>query len=183
MDIITGDFSPPDYRMCTLFAIFRLTESLDKSKIRLQVRRKFNISNLVDALTHPNICIMIIMFSMLMFAISNIYSIIALFFYKNFNFSDQINGFVLGYIGLIGAISQGSIGFLTKKFNEKKLLIVGNLFSAVGMLLIPYTSSFLFLFTILFFYSIGNGLNHTIIPSLISQFVEQEEQGGTLELN
>jgi multidrug resistance protein len=170
--------------LCALiFAIFRLTESLDKSKIRLQVRRKFNISNLADALTHPNIGIMLIMFSMLMFAISNIYSIIALFFYKNFNFSDQTNGFVLGYIGLIGAISQGSIGFLTKKFTEKKLLIVGNLFSAAGMFLIPYTSSFSVLFIILFFYSIGNGLSQTIIPSLISQFIEPEEQGGTLGLN
>jgi MFS transporter, DHA1 family, tetracycline resistance protein len=166
-----------------IYAAFRLKESLDKTKLKLQPKRKFNISNLIDALTHPNIGILLIMFLILMVAVSSVYSTIALFFYKNFGFSDQMNGIVLGYIGFISAIVQGTIGMVTKKFTEKKLLILGNLLAVFGIALIPSATSFTMLLIILFFYSVGLGWSQTLIPTIISQFVEPEEQGGTLGLN
>jgi multidrug resistance protein len=169
--------------LALIYASLRLVESLDKTGLKQQPRRKFNISNLIDALTHPNIGILLIMFLVLMVAISSIYSTLALFFFKNFGFSDQMNGMALGYIGFISAIVQGTIGMVTKNFSEKRILIIGNLLAVFGIVLIPFASNISLLLMILFLYSVGLGWSQTLIPTIISQFVEPEEQGGTLGLN
>jgi MFS transporter, DHA1 family, tetracycline resistance protein len=163
--------------------IIWLKESLDKTKVKQQVKRKFNLSNLADALKHPNIGILLIMYTLLITAISILYSILALFLYKNFGFSEQSNGYVFAFIGFIGAIAQGTIGLMTKKFPERKILLWGNLLAAIGITLLAFSSNILMLVFFLAFYALGSGIGQTIIPSLISQSVEPEEQGGTLGLN
>jgi MFS transporter, DHA1 family, tetracycline resistance protein len=166
-----------------IYAYFQLVESLDKTKLKIQEKRKFNFSNLIDAVRHPNIGILLIMFFILMTVTSSVYSTITIFFFKNFGFSDQTNGLALGYIGFISAIVQGTIGTVTKKFTEKKVLILGTIIAVFGISLIPTATTFLMLLGILTFYSIGLGWSQTLIPTIISQFIEPEEQGGTLGIN
>ncbi|MGH2576034.1 MAG: MFS transporter, partial [Ignavibacteria bacterium] len=159
--------------------------SLRKGGLRgvfLKARKKF-----VHALTHPNVGFLIILFFIITFSIANIYSTFQLFAERKdgFNYDVEQISYLFAYLGFIGALVQGGlIRYLVKIFDERKILIAGNLIMAIGLGSIPFAhSQLLYLLISLFLLSVGNGMNQPTTLSLISRFTGPDEQGGILGIN
>ncbi|MFB9974105.1 MFS transporter [Allobacillus sp. SKP2-8] len=83
-------------------------------------------------------------------------------------------GYVFMIMGLASAAVQGSMGTLTKKFGEIKIIQAGIVVSALGMGLILLTQNFLTAAVFLTIFGIGNGV---IRPSVSSLLTKQAKSG------
>ena len=180
-----------------IFAIIFLKESLPAELRRkiIWARNKLSIVNYQlsigkrfhHALTHPNVGLLIILFFIIMFSISTIFSTFQLFAEREegFHYDVEQVSYLFAYLGLIGALVQGVlIKYLVKLFDERKILIAGNLLMAVGLGSIPLShTNLIYLLGSLFLMSVGNGMNQPTILSLISRFTKPDEQGSILGVN
>jgi MFS family permease len=180
-----------------IFAISFLKESL-----RVELRRKISWARkqlstinyqlsigkrFHHAITHPNIGILILLFFIIMLSISTIFSTFQLFAEREegFHYDVEQVSYLFAYLGLIGALVQGIlVKYLVKIFDERRILIAGNLLMAVGLGSIPLSHTNLtYLLGSLFFLSVGNGMNQPATLSLISRFTKPDEQGSILGVN
>jgi MFS family permease len=93
-------------------------------------------------------------------------------------------GLLFSFIGIVAAIVQGTlIKFFKDKVGEEKSLVIGNIFTGIGLALIPFAVNVPILLIFLLFLAFGNGLNNPMVLGLISQNVGQEEQGSVLGIN
>lgn len=174
-----------------ILSITILKESLPEKYMTKSFTRTLKLSNgifkLTNALKHPNIGLLIILYFIICFSIANIYSTFQLYTESKEGFSYDIEqvSYLFAYIGIVSAIVQGwLIKPLVKIFDERKLLIAGNSIMAVGLATIPFSHHKLsFLLTSLFLLSLGNGLNQPMTLSLVSKFTNPDEQGGILGIN
>lgn len=83
-------------------------------------------------------------------------------------------GYVFMIMGLASATVQGSMGKLTKKFGEIKIIQMGIVVSALGMGLILLTQNFLTAAVFLTIFGVGNGV---IRPSVSSLLTKQAKSG------
>ncbi|NJD22023.1 MAG: MFS transporter [Melioribacter sp.] len=164
------------------FAFFRLPESLkekksdDKLKIKL-----FDFVFAKQVLTNPSISFLIILLFLIIFSIANIFGIFALLGYKFYHFTDQQNGMLFGIVGLVGAIVQaGFIRSLSQKLSDKTIVLIGILFMIVGLTLIPYGGNFTGVAIAISIMAVGSGVLQPIIPSMISKYSPENQQGAVL---
>jgi DHA1 family tetracycline resistance protein-like MFS transporter len=174
-----------------LFAIFVLKESLPEEFRKKAGVKSFKLGpgmeKMLEALKHPNVGFLLILYFIITFAVANIYATLQLFVQSKsgFDFNVEQISYLFAYIGIIGALVQGGfIRQLVKYFDERKILIAGNFIMAVGLGAIPFSHHNMAFFLIsLFLMSLGNGLNQPITLSLISKFTDRDEQGGILGIN
>jgi MFS family permease len=174
-----------------IFAVVILEESLPVEFRRQKVSSTFRIGigtkKLIEALKHPHVGFLIILYFIITFSIANTYSTFQLYAQSKdgFNYNIEEISYLFAFMGIIGAMVQGGlIRYLVKLFDERKLLIAGNILMAVGLGIIPYTHHNLFLLLgSLFLVSFGNGLNQPITLSFVSKFSDRDEQGGILGIN
>ncbi|MBR7553083.1 MFS transporter [Allobacillus sp. GCM10007491] len=83
-------------------------------------------------------------------------------------------GYVFMIMGLASAAVQGSMGVLTKKFGEIKVIQMGIAVSAAGLGLILLTENFLTAAVFLTIFGVGNGV---IRPSVSSLLTKQAKSG------
>ncbi len=164
------------------FAFFRLPESLkekksdDKFKIKL-----FDFAYAKQVLTNPSISFLIILLFLIIFSIANIFGIFALLGYKFYHFTDQQNGMLFGIVGLVGAIVQaGFIRSLSQKLSDKTIVLIGIFFMIVGLTLIPYGGNFTGVAIVVSIMAVGSGVLQPIIPSMISKYSPENQQGAIL---
>ncbi|MEX8547203.1 MAG: MFS transporter [Mucilaginibacter sp.] len=95
----------------------------------------------------------------------------------------QIGVFFAGF-GISGILMQLAVPYITKLFSSKSLILLLSLvFCFVAMLLTGFTNK-LFVFTALMCtYGLFNGLRNPMLNAIISDRVNQNEQGKTLGLN
>jgi MFS family permease len=151
------------------------------------IKIKAAVLKLKHALQHPNVGFLIILFFIITFSVANIYSTFQLYAESEsgFKFNIEQISYIFAYMGIIGALVQGwAIRPLVRIFDERKLLIGGNVIMAIGLGTIPFSSHNLpFLLISLFLLGVGNGLNQPITLSLVSKFTDPDEQGGILGIN
>jgi MFS transporter, DHA1 family, tetracycline resistance protein len=190
------DFSFPIYFSAVLsFAALLLTfifvkESLPKELRTGKTMSGFNIKNgikkLVTALKHPHVGFLILLYFIVVFAFSNIFSTFQLYAESKEGFSFDIEGvsYLFAFSGMVGAITQGIlIRPIVKKFDERRVFIVGCFIMAIGLGTIPFSHHQLVLILgSIMFMSFGNGLVLSIGLGLISKFSNPDEQGGILGL-
>jgi DHA1 family tetracycline resistance protein-like MFS transporter len=154
-------------------------------KFRISIKGGAN--KLAQALKHPHVGFLILLYFIITFSFSNIFSTLQIFAEreKGFHYNIEQISYLFAYMGTIGVIVQGVlIRPLTKYFDEKKLFIAGNFIMALGLGAIPYSQQSLpFLLTSLLFLGFGNGLNQPICLSLVSKYTDPDEQGGILGIN
>jgi MFS family permease len=90
-------------------------------------------------------------------------------------------GYVFAYIGVLAVVVQGGlIGPLTRRFGERRLLLVGLALQAVSFALLPFAGSLTGLLVVLVPLSLGNGLTSPSLSALLSRMAHEDDQGGTL---
>jgi multidrug resistance protein len=174
-----------------VLAFIILKESLPEQFRLKNAKQSFKlgpgIQKLNEALRHPNVGFLIILYFIITFSIANIYSTFQLYAESEsgFEFNVEQVSYLFAYIGIIGAFVQGIlIRPLVKIFDERKILITGNFIMAIGLGTIPFSHhNLIFLLLSLLLLSLGNGLNQPMTLSLISKFTDPDEQGGILGIN
>lgn len=177
--------------LALLLTFLFINESLPK-ELRKQGKAmggfslKNGINKLVTALKHPHVGFLILLFFIIVFSISNIFSTFQLYAESKEGFSYDIEqvSYLFAYSGLIGALTQGLlIRPILKIFDERKVFIAGCLIMGLGLGTIPFSHHILgFLLVSILFMSFGNGLCFSIGMGLISKFTHADEQGGILGL-
>lgn len=174
-----------------MLCIFVFKESLH-SELMAENKRNFkgvrliNVRAVHDVLTNKKVGIFVIIFFFITFSFANIHATFLLFAERKegLNLDQEDVGLLLSFIGIIAAIVQGTlIKFFKEKVGEEKSLVLGNIFTGIGLALIPLSTNIPTLLFILMILAFGNGLNNPMVLGLISQNVGQEEQGSVLGIN
>jgi len=98
-----------------------------------------------------------------------------------YGLSDAAVPWVFTYIGVLVTIVQGGlVGPLTRRFGEKRLLVLGTVLQAVALALLPFVGGLVGLLAATAPLAVGSGLASPAISSLISRQSRAEDQGGTL---
>lgn len=172
----------------TTAAFFLLPESRSHEAIKHSNAHKaasrFDWQNLKQALAHPVVILLLVLFFFITLAFTNLEATFALMTERNFGYDTTQNGWLFMYIGFLVALVQGGlIGPLTRRFGEGILLVTGLLMQGVAFLFLPYATVLSALLVILGVMSIGNGLSFPSLQSLISRNTDEDRQGGVLGLN
>jgi MFS transporter, DHA1 family, tetracycline resistance protein len=164
------------------FAFFRLPESIKEKKKNEKIKlRIFDLAFSKQILSHPTIGFLILLLFFIIFSIANIYGTFSILGYKFYHFSDQQNGMVFGITGLVGTLVQaGFIRTLSRKLNDKVIVIIGTVFMIIGLAFLPYGGNFVGVAIIISIMSIGTGILQPMIPGMISKYSPEHQQGETL---
>ncbi|MBS1110925.1 MAG: major facilitator superfamily 1, partial [Anaeromyxobacteraceae bacterium] len=101
--------------------------------------------------------------------------------HRHFGLADRHVSWLFTYIGVIVVLVQGGlIGPLTRRFGEKRLLVVGTILQGVGLAALPFASGVTGLLMASAPLAFGSGLSSPSIMSLLSRYSRAEDQGGTL---
>jgi len=164
-----------------------LPEEYRRKSKKINLKFQNGIKKLFEALRHPHVGFLILLYFIITFSFSNIFSTFQLYAESDsgFNFNIEQISYLFAYMGLLGAFVQGVLlRYLVKLIDEKKLLIIGNFIMAIGLAAIPFShKSLAFLLISVLLLGLGNGLNQPITLSLVSKFTDPDEQGGILGIN
>jgi DHA1 family tetracycline resistance protein-like MFS transporter len=184
----TYGFSIPGFAAMTLtllnilFVISFLPEpQKDKEKTMENTRSLGYLKGLRDSLRKPLLGPTLLILFIVTLAFSTIPVIVPLLSIDFFNFSSLELSFVFIYIGLIQIVMQGFlIGLLSKRLGEEKLIVLGPVVMATGIVLMPVFQNVVIFFFTNSLLAAGFGLINTSIPAFLSKRISLDEQGGIL---
>lgn len=78
-------------------------------------------------------------------------------------------GYIFMIMGLASAAVQGSMGYLTKRFGEVRIIQVGIIVSALGLALILFIQDFITAAIFLSIFGVGNGVIRPSVSSLLTK--------------
>lgn len=144
----------------------------------------FSTRQLIDALARPRIGVLLILFFLITFGYANIYATFPMISMRLYGFSEREVGYLFGFIGVIGAITQGGlIRTLSTRYDERLLFLVGALLTSAGLAAIPYAGGTGLLLVVLAVLSFGTGVMTPSCLSMISRHADERQQGGVLGIN
>jgi MFS family permease len=112
---------------------------------------------------------------------------VALLWEQRYGLSEARIGYMFAFIGLSSAVVQGTmVGWLTRTFGERRLMVQGCVLVAVGLGLIPMVPLGHFLPWALFpmaLLALGNGCLMPSLTSQLSRNATDREQGQVLGMN
>jgi len=162
-----------------------LPESKHRDLDETEQARPGRIAELLETLKDPRFTTITTEYFMLVTAFSIMTTAFAFFTMFNFGYDAEKTGYLLAYVGLLAAVSQGVLfGALARRFGEGKLAVTGSFMLALSLLAVPFISTSsggipaLLLGTALF--SIGNSLASPALTSLASKNADEMNQGKTL---
>lgn len=134
-----------------------------------------------NTLGDPKLRVSLLIFFIATFAFANMEATIVLLTTKKLNFGSFENTMMFLYIGLLIVFVQGGmIHRLNKKYGEKKLIGIGSVMVALGLVLTPVSSNLYVLGAALFLLAVGSGLNNPANQSLLSKLAPEDKTGGVL---
>jgi MFS transporter, DHA1 family, tetracycline resistance protein len=164
-----------------VFAFFKLPESLPESARSQAQRRPFGFQALRDALTHPQILPLMLMYLVVIFAFSNMEATFGLLNEHRYGLTARQTGYLFAFIGIVMSIIQGLlVGRLVRRMGERRLIILGSFTMIFGLALMPFTPSTLVYCVVLAVLSFGAGINNPSITALLSKSSQADEQGGIM---
>ncbi|MFN6471746.1 MAG: MFS transporter [Nostoc sp. SerVER01] len=169
--------------LALLCALILLPESLNseiKAKIQAHQHHRPKL-NWVELSRRPQLCILIGIYFLVTFAVAAMDSTLALWSKQELNWGPQQTSYLFAFMGIVSTIIQGGlIGFLKKHLGEIKLLFLGIFGLGLGLLLIGFSQSLIFLLIATALVAWGISITQPILNSLISQITAPEEQGQIL---
>lgn len=116
-------------------------------------------------------------------AFTGMETVFALFTQRTFGWTALQNGLLFTYIGVIVVVMQGGlVGLLVKWMGEQRLLLVGLLLLAGGLLLLPWSTHLALLLITMGILSAGDGAVTPIVSTLLSFASPSDAQGEALGL-
>jgi DHA1 family tetracycline resistance protein-like MFS transporter len=184
-------YSVPGYAAAILSALALVTaaialpESLQRKGVVAETTSaEFSFAMLFDALKRPLVGPLLLLFFLVTFAYANIYATFPMISTREFGMTDREVGYLFGFIGLVGAFTQGwLIRILAPKIEERLLFIGGAVLAAIGLALIPFSVSTTTLLIILAVLSLGTGVMTPSCLGMISRHADPAQQGGVLGIN
>lgn len=181
----TYGYSVPAYvagflaAVATILTFFLLPESLTQkgSVDRSKFKRIFRLRDFIDAVTHPEVGLLLTISFMMIFAFSLMQGTFALFSEHALNLSAKTNGFIFAYIGIIGIFLQV---FLLKKilklWSEHLVTIISIFSMAVALGLIALSNNLYLLFIAVTLLAFGNNISGPVLSGLVSKQTPNNEQ-------
>ncbi len=134
-----------------------------------------------QVLTNERLRVSLAIFFISTFVFANMEATLVLLTEHKYGFTAQQNGLMFAYIGLIMVIVQGGlIGWLSKRFGERKLVLLGSLLVALGLLATPASASAAILYVALALLALGSGMNTPANQSILSKLAPKEDVGGIM---
>lgn len=171
-----------------LFMVFHwLPESLTPER-RLELEQKkrpaISIPALMEALKRPVVGNLLHTRLFYGLAFSIFQTIFALYGQYRFNLNAQNTGYILAYVGLLAAVTQGVIvGKLTDRFPDRSLILFGSAIIAISLMGWAFAPSIVFLLIILIPIALSAGILNTVINTALTKSVAAQEFGGILGLS
>lgn len=184
---LSSIFSLTAFILCIVLFKETLPEDIRKSNKRnFKGVTLINIKAVRDVLANKKVGIFVIIFFFITFAFANIHATFLLFAERDegLDLNIQEVGLALAMLGIVAAVVQSTmIKFFKDKFGEEVSMIIGNVITGIGLLLIPFAVTKLLLFGFISILGFGNGINNPMIFGLISKNTGREEQGSVLGIN
>ncbi len=169
-----------------LLISFILPESLSaerREELKKNPRRSFSGKLLIETLKRKGTGVVLQMSMIYSFAFTLFESMFALFAAEALGVGPSERGWLLAYVGVLVALVQGGgVGFLAKRFDERKLAAVAITVAAVSLALYSLAPSVPTLMIALVPLSLGSGVSSTMLRTLLTKSVPRESSGGTLGL-
>jgi MFS transporter, DHA1 family, tetracycline resistance protein len=164
-----------------LFAYFKLPESLPK-EIRDRVgRRALSIKTLEDALTHPRVGWLLLIFFIATFAFANMEATFSLLNKHAYGLTAKQTGYMFTYIGIVMSFMQGFlVGKMVRRLGEKFCISLGTFILIFGLGLMPFAPNLFYYCAICGIMAFGSGINSPAINALLSRSAHADEQGGVM---
>lgn len=185
-DPLTADFQTPAFVAAGMsFIAFVLTVAMLKESLPEEVRakrtgqpRQSRITQFKAAMSRPGIGMLVALSFLATFVFAGMETTFAMWSRRQFGWGPEQNGYLFAFIGIIAAILQGgAVGRLTKRFGEGNLIVQGALALALGMALIPFSSSVEWLVVAMVVIAYGFSVINPALNSLISLRTDAANQG------
>lgn len=161
-----------------LYGFFILPESLPPEKRRpFSLRNANPLSTITTLKRYPLVAGLAIAFLMKALAQRGLENVFVLFSLEKFDWDARTVGLFLGWVGITAVVVQGGmVRPFTKRFGERKVLLVSALISAVAFLGYSLASEGWMLPVIAIVGALG-GLAGPAVQSLVTKTVDETEQG------
>ena len=166
-----------------LFVISFLPEPqrLKEKTVELSSGISGYLRGLGDSLRKPLLGPTLLILFIVTLSFSTIPVIVPLLGIDFFNFNSLELSYVFIYIGLIQIVMQGFlINSLSKRLGEEKLIALGPILMATGIILMPIFQNLLVFYFTNALLAAGFGLINTSIPAFLSKRISLNEQGSIL---
>ena len=165
-----------------ILAVFFLRETVDReARAAATALNGSRITALIDALSRPNVGLLLLLVMMTPFVFSGIETILAIWTERALAWGPEQNGYVYAFMGFVAVFVQGLlIGPLTRKFGEKRLILGGAVAVFLGALWLPWGTGFAGVMGPLGLIVIGVCMSGPSLSSLISQHAAVHERGRLL---
>lgn len=166
-------------------AYFRLPESLHRAERNEVARqRAFSIRSFINALSHPYVGVLILLYFLITFATAITYTTFPLFFKETLKVGTVENGYLFTYLGFIGVIVQGAlIGYVVQLLGERIPVVIGIAITTGGFILLTLFTGWTSVLLSLALMGVGQGIAAPNILSLVTKFTTATEHGGILGVN
>jgi predicted MFS family arabinose efflux permease len=164
-----------------VFAYFRLPESLTKEARTKALSRRFDTRTLMEALSHPRIGLLLVMYFVVTFAFSNMESMFSLLNEHTYGLTAKQTSYMFAFIGVVMSVMQGVIvGRAVRRFGEKLCIVFGTFVMIFCLALMPFAPNLAVYCIITGLLSAGAGINNPALTGLLSRSSSTDEQGGIL---
>ena len=147
------------------------------------IERVGRLDALRAALARPHLPLLLVIGFLIVAAFSAFESTFALFAERAYGFGASTIGYVFAFVGVVLVIVQGFlVGKVVKRIGEHHIVPASLAIVAIGLLMIPATTSVAALLVANGVMAVGMGFNNPSLMSLISRYSAAEDQGGVLGL-
>jgi len=167
-----------------VLAFFLLPESLPpEARARAVSLRISRLAALREALGHPILPWLFLLYFLATFGFSQMETTFALFTERRFGYGVRENGWIFAFIGVVLVLVQGGlVRPLVRALGEARLLVVSTVLLTTGLVAIGNASSLAGLLAAAALLAIGSGLHNPALSSLVSRQASIHDQGQVLGL-
>ena len=179
---IGGGLAPFGYHVPMYFAAGLAAINLIVASARLReperAARAVDRSRRLRMPADPQVRRLCLAYFIFVFGISQLETVFAFFMMDRFQWDARQVAFILVFLGILMAgIQGGAIRPLSKRFGEKRLLIYGAILVGPMLAVVPLMPTVWWMIVPLALSSIGRGLVHPSLLSLVSRAASAEERG------